>query len=327
MNPTSDTPTGQNPALWFGVPWGIAFFFLPILFLIPHEHLAALSIAVFLGSALLLGLPHGASDAWLARQLAGSDFRWHQFLGTYLLSMALYGVWWWLHPISAAWFFLALTAWHWGSAEGVPLHGAVTWESYTASVCRGLFILAGPFAWHPQPAWSLFSALWTTEPLPPPYGMDKMALFIWSFGLLTSLFFSWRSAARYTFKAPVILDTVLLAGTVIWMPPLLWVAVFFLGFHAWRHGLRLVQLESRSALPAMRQVTRLCHIFYKQGLPFMLGALFLLPWIGTFYGNGVSAGAAEWISPYLILLALLTLPHAILIRWLDLRGPVVASDG
>jgi beta-carotene 15,15'-dioxygenase len=87
------------------------------------------------------------------------------------------------------------------------------------------------------------------------------------------------------FTAQNWIETGLLTLLFFFCPPLLSVGTYFVVFHAWRHLLRLASLA-------------------------------FLRWIPPFLSSSFPSGQ-NWVGPYLILLAVLTLPHAILVAWMD----------
>ena len=100
-------------------------------------------------------------------------------------------------------------------------------------------------------------------------------------------------------------------------PPLLAVGTYFVAFHAWRHLLRLSAL--RDQLTSFEPLSRWTHSFTQLlllSIPLTLASLAFLRWIPPFLTSSFPKGE-NWVGPYLVLLAVLTLPHAILVGWID----------
>ena len=105
-------------------------------------------------------------------------------------------------------------------------------------------------------------------------------------------------------------------------PPLLSFACYWVAFHAWRHLLRMEwTLHPASPLPLWRAVvdfhrrTLLLTVLSLIGL----GLIFLV-WPALLHGS------AQVITAYLILLSALTVPHAIVVGWLDRKAFTFSSQ-
>ena len=115
-----------------------------------------LGIILLAASLLFCGMPHGAGDLW-AMQLAAPRPVWtsrsrRRLIAAYLVaSLLTLAVWWW-QPTWALAGFLALTAWHFGSADALLLTdgraGGFAW--WTQAVARGTSVLGAPRAFYPE---------------------------------------------------------------------------------------------------------------------------------------------------------------------------------
>jgi hypothetical protein len=94
------------------------------------------------------------------------------------------------------------------------------------------------------------------------------------------------------------------------------VGTYFVAFHAWRHLLRLADLRDHPAsaqpLPWLHSLGRLLLF----SLPLTFATLLFLPLLPRFLGLNPT-NPEQWVGSYLILLAVLTLPHALLVVWID----------
>ena len=71
---------------------------------------------IFLSSAVILGVPHGACDPWIPGWVLQRPTRplfLLIFFVVYLGLSAVYLVLWRISPLPSTLFFLGLTAWHW----------------------------------------------------------------------------------------------------------------------------------------------------------------------------------------------------------------------
>ncbi len=223
--------------------------------------------------------------------------------------------------------FMALTVWHFGSAEAsvllpekTPFRTPVWW---LFGVGRGLLVIFTSLAfWPAQSALVLmpFASLGhgTGEVIA---GLLRSApTLLWlGAGLQTAgLFleirtrFAGHDQRSMAFEG---LETGVLLLLFRVAPPLLSFACYWIAFHAWRHLLRMeTVLHPDSNLPLWRAVVD----FHRRTLPLtllsLLGfALIFLVW------PSLLRGTPQIIAAYLILLSALTVPHALVIGWLDAR--------
>ena len=234
-------------------PWLLALI-LTLLSLLFPQPASTLAPWFFLSSALILGVPHGACDPWIPGWVLRRPTKIPFFLIffiVYLSISAAYLLLWRSYPLPSTLFFLALTAWHWGTADA-SLESSPT----------------------------LFS----------------------------------RPSVHQT------IETFLLLFLFYLTPPLLSVGTYFVAFHAWRHLLRLSAL--RDQLNPIDPIPRWTHSVRQLlllSIPLTLASLAFLRWIPPFLTSSFPQGQ-NWVGPYLILLAVLTLPHALLVGWIDKRN-------
>lgn len=125
-----------------------------LLSLAPDLVSTELELAVLLIAVVMLGLPHGALDPWIARQ-AGVFHRWTGWLAfnlTYLVLAALMLLLWWLFPVVALAVFLAMSVWHFSGDWSTTLK----WPARFLT-SSGLVVL--PSYFHLEPVVSIFAAL------------------------------------------------------------------------------------------------------------------------------------------------------------------------
>ena len=262
----------------------------------------------FLASAVFLGVPHGACDPWVpgwVRQRPSpiSFLAW--FFILYLFLSFIYLLVWKSAPFAATVFFLFLTAWHWGTADASLLFPpGFRWLSF--GLGRGLWVMLGPFAFHTSAAWEVVQLMAPDAGPPPPATFFQWLLFL-------PLFLTLLARPGWVEWGETFLLLLLLAFT----PPLVGVGTYFVAFHAWRHLLRLAQIRDRLTAGTANQAwfSSLGRLLLF-AIPLTLATLLLLPLLPRFLGLS-PVNQEEWVGSYLILLAVLTLPHAILVGWVD----------
>ena len=296
---------------------------------------ARVAPGLFLASALVLGLPHGAADPWVPQWATGQRWTtlrpWARFMGFYLAAMGLtLAAWRWARP-EATVGFLLLTAWHWGSADASGTLRPRTRRWAALALGRGLVVIAAPLALRPAAeARAVVEALAGNAAT-----RDAVTAFAWPLlgvGVLLEAVVlslttldavaagerdperSWRRTGRHA------LETGLLLTLFRFLPAVASVGVYFVFFHAWRHVERLAALQPGGP-PTARGGLRRIAAFYRQVWPFALAALVMLPASHQLVAMPASEpGGGGWLTAYLILLSALTVPHAVVVfRWLDRR--------
>ena len=266
---------------------------------------------IFLSSAVILGVPHGACDPWIPGWVLQRPTRplfLLIFFVVYLGLSAVYLVLWRISPLPSTLFFLGLTAWHWGSADAsLEISPGLRWLGF--AIARGLLVMLAPFAFHPDEAWQVVRLMAPGAPDCPP-----RSFFLAGLALSLALQLGSRSSRQSWF------ETFLLLSLFYFAPPLLSVGIYFMAFHASRHLLRLTALRDHLVSdPIQLWVKSLARLLLLSA-PLTLATLLFLPWIPYWAHSQVQR---EWVGPYLILLAVLTLPHAILVGWIDRRAPFI----
>jgi Brp/Blh family beta-carotene 15,15'-monooxygenase len=121
-------------------------------------------------------------------------------------------------------------------------------------------------------------------------------------------------------RGPWLVDTgemVLLSGFFLLVPPILAIGIYFCFWHSLRHVVRTVLLHDGSATALDHgNVTAVARQFATDAAPMTAGALVFL---GLLYvlvprAPGELSGL---VALYLVLIAVLTLPHVVIVSWLD----------
>lgn len=322
--------TKSPPALlpiWagYGVPWTAAILAVLAAVFLPGATVQTTARWALLGSVLLFGLPHGSADWWVMGRAVGA--RWNlraqaAAAGTYTLAaLAALGFWRWQPGIALAG-FLGLTAWHFGSADASVLlperrtfRDAVWWMF---TVGRGLLVVFTPLAFRPVEGAEIllpFAALGDGV-LGAIDGLLRAALSLTWLGAILQVAAIRFDAGRHPDAAARrrltgnVLETALLLMLFRVAPPLLAFVAYWVGFHAWRHILRL-EWTGGNDLGGRVSVGRMLWDFHRRTLALTLLSLLglgLILWLWPTLANGPHA-----VVVYLILLSILTVPHAVVI--------------
>jgi len=284
-------------------------------------------------SVVLFGLPHGALDHLVPSRLrrqAPTPRRVLPLIGGYLGLVAAYLLLWFVAPVVALTAFLVIALLHWGQGDCFVLLAflrrppprtmagmALLW------LVRGALPIAFSALMHPAAftaaargisrTWGSYAA-WTITPAFQAGGLAVFAALV--LGYVVLAVGARRHAPAYLFWTD--LGETALLFVFFWVvPPLVAVGVYFCLWHSTRHIARLVLCrEANLGLIERRRVPYCLRGVARDAVPMTLGAIaiffvFAVPRSGSL--NGLDG--LIWL--YLALVAALTLPHVILVLWMD----------
>ena len=321
--------TLRPPALW--LPW-VPVAVCTVAFAAGLDLPARWRYLPLAASVVVLGLPHGAVDwAALPRAVTGRlDARWALVVGAvYLVAGGAYAAAWFLVPVASAVAFVALTWFHWGQGQLHPLVAVLGADHLDSRPRRALTVLVRgglpmlvPLLAFPERYRTVVAAFAA------PFGGDlatwpvtprvRLALGL-AFGALTlgTLALGYRAAADRRTWAVDAGETLLLWAYFLVVPPVFAVGVYFCVWHATRHIARVTTLDSVAAAalergrlaPAVGRFAREAALPTAGGLA-VCGAL----WVGAPATPTTLEGVA---AVYLVAIAVMTLPHVVVVTWLD----------
>ncbi|GIU82681.1 MAG: hypothetical protein KatS3mg006_1745 [Pyrinomonadaceae bacterium] len=268
---------------------------------------------LFIASALLLGIPHGAEDFRIICQLSQkTKFRFSTLLAVYLLLVLSVVVLWLISPSMGLVAFFLLSIWHFGSGDAI-------WEQQNRlfimnSLGRGLIVLSASLFLHPLESQLVLSKL----------SAKGSSLIISASSLLffLGLFLSLLSVLLRGKLSFFDLESILIIIFFWLVPsPLFAVAIYFICVHSWRHFLRICFHEKQD-LPDVFSLWQNLWRFHLRVLPVTLISivLMLLIWHQQQF---ISTSVVEI---FLIFLSALTLPHALVVLFLEKLGRFIYSE-
>lgn len=292
----------------------------------------------FAASLIFFGLPHGAVDHLVPSRLSGRAATPYTVLAVgvlYLVLSGLYLVLWFAAPQAAFCLFIVLTALHWGAGDlhALLAFGPARWREVGPAtrvlvlLSRGGIPMIVPLLAFP----GVYRAV--AENAAGLFGADAG-------GLAFAFSPAFRATAGTVLAGVVVLsvlcaardlpehrrlllpyagETLLLTLYFAVVPPVLAVGLYFCLWHATRHIARLVALDggAAAALGAGRLVPAGLR-FARDAAPLTAAALLLL--VGLFFGvPGSAEGPGPLLALYLVLVSSLTLPHAAVVSYMDLR--------
>jgi Brp/Blh family beta-carotene 15,15'-monooxygenase len=302
----------------------------------------------FLASVLVLGLPHGAVDHLATARVGRRDGRGRRggrsgrndgldrpFVAVgilYLLTGGAYLLAWLLAPAASFALFIALTWFHWGQGDLYVLaalpertHLCSPAQRVLCLLVRGGLPMVVPLLAFPgvyrevaRTVTGLFdpSAIALLDPV---FALGtRLAL---GAGLtvlsLAALALGYRRADEAARRRAWRLDaaeTLLLWAFFLTVPPILAVGLYFCLWHSLRHVVRVIALEEGRTPAVGRSVLGGFARFAREATPLTAGALVVFA--GLYFLAPV-ADVPGLIALYLVLLAILTLPHVLVVTWMD----------
>ena len=288
-----------------------------------------LAAVPLVASVLVLGLPHGATDHVVAAHSGLSDRAYRFVAVVYLVLGGAYLLAWFLAPVASFVFFIALTLVHWGQGDCYVLHERSDGRypgsrRHTALLVatRGSLpmlvpLVAFPGIYEQVLAWTvgLFGA-----------GSGAVA---WAFTPTTRAVLTVALAALFAATLAVgyrvdpetwwldAAETGLLVAFFGLVPPLLAIGLYFTLWHSLRHVVRTVLLDD-PAVDALARGDTLTAVrrYVRDAAPNTLGAFVVLALVWVTVPQ-TPAGVEGAVAAYLVLLAVLTLPHVVVVTALD----------
>jgi beta-carotene 15,15'-dioxygenase len=107
-------------------------------------------ISFFVFYLFVTGIPHGAIDHLVEKETAKrhkKPFKLYLFLLRYLLTMAFYGLVWYIIPSFSLLFFLFISAWHFGETDIEKAPSTIYWN--VTRFIFGSFVLSWILLMHP----------------------------------------------------------------------------------------------------------------------------------------------------------------------------------
>ena len=325
------------------VPWISLLGVLGLWLLAPRTVMGLMYLPLLL-STVIFGIPHGALDHLVPLRLGWTWSRRPRllllFITAYALLAALALGLWWLAPTLTFWGFLLMSLLHWGQGD---LHYLETsqarrrsgpWSAPMTLLARGSLPILVPLLAFPDWYGRLATGVRVA------FGLNSLSGPLLSGAWITGL--TWVLGAvllAYTLDtllssrrpALELAETALLLVFFVLVPAPLAIGTYFTLWHAWRHLGRLLSLQpgghgavtdhaavygvatnSAATSPSWASTLRL--------------AVDLVPI--TLVALGLLAGLYLWAAPhvqdvetfaalYLALIAALTVPHALLVAWMD----------
>ena len=248
-----------------------------------------------LAASMLAGLPHGAADHDLAeRWLDGHTLRERiAFHLGYLAAVAIVMAAWFLAPSAAVWTFLLFTAWHFGQSD--LLHLPEPLQHSAVAATRGGLLLGGLLFTSPEIIWELVHVTAGNDRQPLPLPSESSLTAFW---MLAGLHIG--AVLLYGRSVPEAMkNTVLDASAIVvaWslVGGALGLALYFAFWHTPDH---FAAIRSGRDWREMLKLTAPRTIGAAAGLVLL----------------GVLVPTSSWPLVIVMLIAALTVPHAMVVH-------------
>ena len=287
-------------------------------------------------SVLFLGLPHGAVDHLAIPRTRAEPVtvRWLAAVGVlYLVVGGVYALVWFLAPVFAVVFFVCMTWVHWGQGDVYPFvafgegHPRGRRTRVLMAATRGALPMVVPFVAFPEQYELVVSTLVglfdATAAGAVSAAFTPMTRLAVAAGLAlligTTLVVGFRSAGTDGRRSWLVdaAETFGLLAFFSSVPPILAIGLYFCVWHSLRHIVRLLAVDpgAEPALDARRYLAALAS-FARDAAPLTIASIAILAlWYRLV--PGTVAEPLALVGAYLALIAVLTLPHVVVVGWMD----------
>ncbi len=324
----------QTVRRWALVPGWTACLLLVPLFAVVPDVPAVVRYLPLVASVVLVGLPHGAIDHLVPARLRGTppSVRSLALVGLlYAVVGGAYALTWFLVPVAAFVVFILLTLAHWGQGDVHALvvfaggnHLRTRSQRALAAVVRGGFPMLVPLVAFPKAYREVAAALvapfaGSATPLAPVFALETRLVVGVGFAVLVAVHLLVGFARRGDGAGwqRDVGETLLLGIFFAAVPPLVAVGTYFCLWHAARHVARLVLLDGPAAKAlAGGDATAALGRFARQAAPLTAVSLALLGGLYLLVPDPPTT-LSGFVGLYLVLIAALTLPHVVVVAWMD----------
>jgi Brp/Blh family beta-carotene 15,15'-monooxygenase len=266
----------------------------------------------FFGAALILtGVPHGAGDYMLSKQLtaiSGKVFSPFQYLSGYLLSMLSYVAIWVIEPLLAFGAFILLSAYHFGQSNWASTRFSSKNIEFATMLSWGLLIIGVPVLLHYEQASVIISEMSVGE-FNLSNNLRATLIFLLIFtnvGIIIHLNHI-HTLTTQAFRKE--LGNVLLLLMLFFTTPLMvGFGIYFVLWHS------LDAMQHQVSLLKLSRPNYTIRDYLVQSLPLTLlsfaGLGILMFFFGETFNKGQNMGAL------FLFIAVITVPHAFLMEWL-----------
>ncbi len=294
----------------------------------------------------IVGIPHGALDHQLSQPDRPRNLN-IKFIVKYISISVLVLIGWWVSPLISLLCFLGIASFHFGQGDlywsrivgdyfndsdsqdlTTPIQiGLIRTRAVLFVLARGLipvifplFVSVGEFArsadillerlFQGDSAWRITNEVRLI-------GLGMIGLVVAAHLFVTSLVVIWGSTAGRRQALVEIIETGLLVVFFGLTPPIFAMGIYFNAWHSVRHISRLlpVSLATREAVQQGRFLMAIAR-FLGAALPMTLGALLMTCLLALLLRSRIEQ-LTDFGLVALAMIAALTVPHVLVVLWLD----------
>lgn len=290
----------------------------------------------FIFSAVFLGMPHGAVDHLVPRYISdyttvGSLYR---IVSLYLIAGFIYTIMWFISPSLSLALFILLTILHWGQGDTYIISKVFSADYLTDSksclslglIIRGSIPMLLPYVFYRDRYIEIIGeivGIFSSGVGVFRYMDSQTAVYIVSglFALTTITYILLCIDKSNDSLDAIYLDIselILLILLFYALPPILSIGLYFCFWHSCRHIGRLLDTDDVLHDYNMLRATKRFIII---STPMTLGGLVLIGAIWSILGQPMQVGD-RLLGIYLVGIAIMTLPHFLVVTWMDMKQSV-----
>lgn len=279
-----------------------------------YEWMSEIQYVLLITGSIFIGIPHGATDnhIFIKSNLLQTEHRKLLFYASYLLIAAIYATLWFFFPAASLILFLLISAYHFGQSNLFYLSvNKNTFYRLVTSILWGSYALGLPLLFHADEALPVIDKIlgFTT------FSNSQIQAISWPVAIslfaINAALLAYFRIANYIKSGHFMKEilSLIILGTLAYFAPLF--IAFFTYWIFW-HSLNSI-LEINNFLFGKNRARKI-KLFYQKSWPLSLISVAGIALI-LFLSNQVHS-VEGMLSLYFILIAVLTLPHIIMMDWL-----------
>ena len=297
----------------------------------------------FFISMLFLGLPHGAMDHLVPSRLSNLNVRKSvtDVSALYALAGGLYTLWWFIDALTAFIFFIIMTWLHWGQGDLYAVKKLGKTDYLKTKTDKALLILVrggipmlvpllaypGLYERFATSVLSLFSENINYSLIFSEASRKYVFLLIGSLTVLNAVIsflraYDYDSLSQWRYNQ---FEIIFLWIFFFSLPPVFAIGLYFCLWHSLRHITRLSLIDSEGMLKDLENGDYRQYIenLVRDTAPLTLISLVIIGIISIFMPGSIG-NSESLIAVYLVGISVLTLPHFIIVSWMDHREGIWA---
>ena len=266
----------------------------------------------FAVSLFIVGLPHGALDLQLLRQLIPRHRRSASiaYMCRYLFMMFAMAATLFYRPVFMICLFGLMSSWHFGTADwSYRVSGQHRTKKHFWIISRGLFVISLPLWWHPQPSAAVIERLAEILGRQQSFNPDLVASI--SATALAACVVCYGVAVRRERDTRVLLqdlsESAAIFASAALLDPMFFVGLYFLVWHSWKH---MGQLDKFGSWVSRTWAGRVYEL-HVASLPLLFPSLVLIFALAGRQTGGLTS--MNLALSGILFFIIVTLPHHLLV--------------